>query len=258
MSSCPESHVHARAALDDLNEAQEAALHAHVEQCDACAQLLDSMRAPVDAWSATRPHHAVPADLRATVLAAVAREAAGTSHVDARPATRSRQRRLRWPQIVVPALAACSLLLAIALIDARQHTSAIEGKLVRLESQVGDLEERPDLQVFNGATIEKLHTEGAFGGARGQVAINYDTGVVALRDIPEPPRGKVWQVWQVNEDDQIRSLGTISHARKARVFELNDVDEDSLQRIMITVEAGDGSTQPKADATVASHDFSDA
>lgn len=261
MKACPEPYIHALAALEELNLTDANMLQSHILECDECARLRESMSAPVDAWNTTLPSMSVPADLREIVLATVAREAEREATVKHTWSTLEPWwffRMPRWSQIIPSALAACSIILLIALVDARRDTSSIQGKLVHLESRVGDLADRPDLQVFNGATIEKLRTEGAFGGARGQVAINYDTGVVALRDIPEPPRGKVWQVWQVNDDDEIRSLGTISHARKARVFELNDVDERSLQRIMITVEAGTGSARPRKDATVASHDFSDA
>lgn len=63
------------------------------------------------------------------------------------------------------------------------------------------------------------------------------------------------QVRQVSDNDHICSIGTISNAAKATVLELNDVDEDSLKRIMITVETGTGSTRPSQDEAVASHEF---
>lgn len=238
-------------ALGCLPSADAAHVDSHVASCGDCAHQLDGLLVAVA--SLEREHAtlapAPPADLRDLVLDAV--EAA------TRPPTRRRGWLGSLPQLprrslalgAAPslALAAACVVLALQLADSRQ--------LVRqLKDDVHTIESRPTLAVLKGASVKNFREDGPFDQATAQVVLGEDTGMVTVRRVPDPPTGMVWQVWQVDDEDTIRNIGTIEQGSEAVFLALEDIDREELKRIMITAEpvTGDESDPPGDDVVAES------
>lgn len=252
--SCPHEEALASYALGTAETSELVQVEAHLRACAACSARADELARAADLHDASLVHMHAPNDLRDSVLAAVGRTPQAPAHTAEAPAPAGIRHRRWWQAldrfgaVLSPAFAVCSVVLAIMLIQSRSDSDRLQRRVERLSNE-------PQLAVLKGASISSLDTSGPFNDARAQVAINYDTGVLALRDVPEPPDGSVWQVWQVDEDDHIESLGTIDHATKARLLSLQDIEEGALKRILVTVEAGAGSESPSDDEQVAEHTF---
>jgi hypothetical protein len=148
-----------------------------------------------------------------------------------------RRRARRWvlprPRVAIAApvvaLAACCLAFTVMLDQRSDEVRQLRNELVSLR-------DRPDLPVLSGAAITSFDVDAPFGDARAQVALADDAGVVVVRNAPAPPEGMVWHVWQVDEDDRMKSIGTIDRARDAAFLPLEDIERDQLRRIIVTTE----------------------
>jgi anti-sigma-K factor RskA len=233
---------HAIGALDPSLVAQ---VEAHLDECAACRATFDEIAAATaDLELAVAPGIMVQPRAGATsdLLSAAARTA--QQHAAGEPVRARRPRRWRMPSVIAAA-GACGtiLVLAMLLADSREHSRSLER---RLKDAQGD-----QVAVLRGASVRDLDPSGPFGDARAQVVLQKDAGVIAFRDIPAPPEGMVWQVWAIAQDEHIYSLGVIDSARRSAFLPIDEVDADEVERIIVTIEPGDGSDEPTTDDQVA-------
>lgn len=87
-----------------------------------------------------------------------------------------------------------------------------------------------------------IDTSGELTTATVRVAATAKAGrVVVLDDVPEPPRGKSWQVWGITADGAKRSMGVVSRAAPVMLIK---VDDASVTSVAITLEQLGGAAQP--------------
>lgn len=260
--ACREGTVYAgllgERATGLLDSDDAAAVDRHVATCRPCREGLSDALIVADALSDLAPASEPPADLRGAVLAAVAADAASveaaaaaaapgsTPLPDAALEGRSPVRRgARWRRlaelgrnVAVPALAAACLVLVVQV---RTGDRQVDRMQVRLDRYEGER----TLSVLKGADVATLDTSGALHGARAQVAIKDGVGIVAMREVPAPPRGSVWQVWVVDDEQRITSIGTIERAEQVVLLPIEQEDDDrTVERVMITSEPIGGSEVP--------------
>jgi anti-sigma-K factor RskA len=149
------------------------AYEAHLGICSACRAEVDELMPAVAALPASVPPRRAPAELRARIMADVNREAellraAGPEADRPEPARRER-RRSRWgARWAVPAFVAAAL--AIGFV-------------------VGDVVTQP-----SSRTVD-LAATGAASAAHAHLTISDGTATLAADHLPQPPKGRVYQVW---------------------------------------------------------------
>jgi anti-sigma-K factor RskA len=149
------------------------AYEAHLGICSACRAEVDELMPAVAALPASVPPRRAPAELRARIMADVNREAellraAGPEADRPEPARRER-RRSRWgARWAVPAFVAAAL--AIGFV-------------------VGDVVTQP-----SSRTVD-LAATGAASAAHAQLTIEDGHATLAADHLPQPPKGRVYQVW---------------------------------------------------------------
>jgi anti-sigma-K factor RskA len=213
----------------------------HLRDCAACRLAFAEL---ADAVAGLEQHAAASSTLepragdRAALLAA-ARQQPQRSTAEA-PAPTRRQRRRPAPSWLGAAVASLAcLLLVVMVVDRERRIDSLER---RLDKAKGD-----QVAVLRGASINDLDVGGPFGDSRGQVALQGDAGIVAFRDVPAPPEGMVWQLWTIDSDDRIRSLGIIDAERRRAILPIEGVDPEEVERIIVTVEPAGGSDEPTAE-----------
>jgi anti-sigma-K factor RskA len=230
-------------ALGTLATGDRAEVEAHLVACAACRLLFDEVAAASAevelalAACAVVDHVPVPTpDAERDLLRAV--RAAPRDRV---PAPRRRPRRAWMVGGGALVAAACSSLLVLAVVasDRQERIDSLER---RLKDARGD-----QVAVLRGASISDLDASGPFGTARGQVVLQRDAGMVAFRDVPAPPEDMVWQVWTIDADQRISSIGVIDAARKAAILPIGNVDPDDIERIIVNTQPAGGSDEPTAD-----------
>jgi anti-sigma-K factor RskA len=162
--------------LGALASAEAEAYEAHLEACAACRAEVDELMPAVAALPASVPPRRAPSELRERIMADVRREAellqAAGPEADRPAGGRDRARRRRgfgWaPRWAVPAFVAAAL--AIGFV-------------------VGDLVATP-----SGRTVD-LAATGAASGAHARLTIADGQATLAADHLPQPPKGRVYQVW---------------------------------------------------------------
>jgi anti-sigma-K factor RskA len=151
------------------------AYEAHLHGCAACRAEVDELTPAVAALPASVPPRQAPDELRARIMADVNREAellrAAGPEADRpdRGRDRVRERRVRWgARWAVPAFVAAAL--AVGFV-------------------VGDLVSQP-----SGRTVQVAAT-GAASSAHARLTISDGHATLAADHLPQPPKGRVYQVW---------------------------------------------------------------
>ncbi len=237
----------AAVAMSTAGTDEQAAVEAHVDHCSSCRREYDriagvgavlerAMLTALGEQAATAPDTdesvaitTVPADLRGDIVNAIAAESrGGSASVGVPSRVWGSGARLWQARFVMLAGAACMVLALVVGMQAR----AIDG----LKGDVDRLEGRTTLAVLSGASVKNLKESGSFGDATAQVAIVGDSGLVAVRDVPDPPQGRAWAIWQVDKDRKITQIALLTEGTKALFVPLDDIDPDELARVMVTVE----------------------
>ena len=229
-------------ALGTLDTDRRAAVDLHVVECAACRVELDELAGGVatleEAVVAPGPGSAT--SQRATLLdrarmtPQIPAEETAAGHA---PRPRRAWRAPSW--LAASAATLACIALAVVLVDRQDRIDSLER---RLADARGD-----QVTVLRGASIDTLDTAGPFGDARAQVVLRPDAGVVAFRDVPAPPEDMVWQVWMIDQDERISSLGVIDRAQHAAFLPIDGVDPKDVERIIVTVEPAGGSDEPTAE-----------
>lgn len=233
--------------LHALSDEERTEFERHLEICEACAQEVRELAA-----TAGRLARAVsvspPATMKAEVLRSIAtvRQLPPHTPTDAPTSTpgkfaggQGRGRRLsRF------ALAACLAAAAgFGGIAVWQHQRADEAgeraqQAQRQAEELAQVLAAPDAKAATGKLAD---------GATGTVVVAKSRNQAAFvaAKMPEPPTGKVYQLW-FNDDGTMRSAGLMDPARSTEAV-LLDGPVDQASGIGITVEPAGGSEEPTSD-----------
>ncbi|MGW0904879.1 anti-sigma factor [Streptomyces sp. NPDC002853] len=227
--------------LHALSDEERTEFERHLEVCEACAQEVRELAATAGRL-ARAVSVAPPADMRADVLrriATVRQQPPPTSAPGKTTGGTNTGRRLsRF------ALAACLAAAAgFGGIAVWQHERADEAGRREQEAR----RQTEQLAQVLAAPDAKASTKQLSDGATGTVVVAKSRNQAAFvaAGMPEPPSGKVYQLW-FNDDGSMRSAGLMSPARSTEAV-LLDGPVDQASGIGITVEPTGGSEEPTSD-----------
>ncbi|WP_371530822.1 anti-sigma factor [Streptomyces sp. NBC_01283] len=227
--------------LHALSDEERADFERHLRECEACAQEVRELAA-----TAGRLARAVsvtpPATMKTEVLRSIATVRQLPPHTPTQgKATGGSGRGRRLSRF---ALAACLAAAAgFGGIAVWQHERADEAgeraqEAQRQSEQLAQVLAAPDAK----AATARL-TDGATGTV--VVAKSRNQAAFVAAKMPEPPSGKVYQLW-FNDDGSMRSAGLMDPARSTEAV-LLDGPVDQASGIGITVEPTGGSKEPTSD-----------
>ncbi|SDC33794.1 anti-sigma factor [Actinokineospora iranica] len=199
--------------LDAVSDAERLLFEEHLAGCPSCVREVDELRetsALLGGSAAVEP----PAELRARVLAAVARTRQRPPRTDRRPDGGDRGRSARqagWPRRVAAAAAAAGIAAAVALgvqaVDANRrmerHLQAIE-QADDQSARIARLLAAPDATLVRGEVT---------GGGTGTAVASPAKGEVLFlaQGLPRLPADRAYQLWLIGADGP-RSAGLLSAA----------------------------------------------
>jgi anti-sigma-K factor RskA len=213
---------------------EEEEFRAHLEGCERCRERERWLRTSVDMLPSSVEQLEPPPELRERLMETVHREAAeATAAADAAPAAgrrssdAGRRGRRRWfslPLRPMPALAAVLIVAA--------------GLTAFLVSNGGD-DSGKDTVIRAAATP-------AEPGAKGSLVRRGDQGMLRIDRLPLH-RGKVYQVWVVEDGQAPRSAALFDVNRAGRGVAAIPHGLDQADKVLVTPEPPGGSPQPTAD-----------
>lgn len=205
MSGCEHGIDAGAWVLGALDEREAPAFEAHLRGCAQCSDEVAQLRVAADALGLAADQVAPPAGLKERIMREVAPAAA--------PGGERRRRFLR--PVSVAALAAALLAIGVA---------------------VGVL-------VSTGESTRTVQAKVTMRGASATVRIAGDRAQLAVRGMPAPPRGHVYEVWVKRGDNPPEPAGTMLTALHGRgEIEVGDVGD--VEAIMVTSEPASGSQAP--------------
>lgn len=243
MTSTDDPHTltgaYAAHALDDDERAR---VEEHLARCDACAQEvreLTETAARLGLAVATAPRRGMRDDVLrriATVRQDVPRAEPGRGPA---PAPRRVRRVSRW------ALAACvAAAAAFGGTAVWQHQRAQDAREEARQTQEQARDRSRDLAAVLAAPDARMRTSRLADGASGTVVVSADRDRAAFiaADLPEPPQGKVYQLW-FSDGGSMRPAGLMDSGRGTGAV-LMDGPVDRATGMGVTLEPSGGSEQP--------------
>ncbi|MET0768211.1 MAG: anti-sigma factor [Aeromicrobium sp.] len=211
-------------ALDALDREERERFEAHLDQCADCqAELAGFMATAVRLGDAVR--HTPPPALRDRLLAEIRTTPQERPVVTALAQRRGVRRTL--PRL---AMAAAFLVGTVGVGGyVVEHRNAEEVR--SYDAAVERVMSSPDAQ-----TVEKSFDAG--GNVRMVMSPTADAAVIFANDLPDPGRGKVYQVWMIGADGPA-SQGWFKKSDSMVMDGIKDAD-----RVAVTVEPDGGSKQP--------------
>ncbi|MEU5954731.1 anti-sigma factor [Streptomyces sp. NPDC047525] len=227
--------------LHALTDEERTEFERHLQECQACAQEVSELAATAGRL-ARAVSAAPPAQMKADVLRQIATVRQLPPHTPTPAKTTGGTSRGR--QLSRFALAACLALAAgfggIAVWQNQRADEAGE-RAEQAQQQAAQLAKvlaAPDAKASTGRL-----TDGATGTVVVAKSLNQAAFVAAK--MPEPPSGKVYQLW-FNDDGTMRSAGLMNPGRSTEAV-LLDGPVDQASGIGITVEPAGGSDEPTSD-----------
>lgn len=222
-------------ALGTADVIERARIDTHLVLCAACratfTELTDAVSGLEQAVHAPTLEPRAGAREKLLVTARATPQVAGEGGSAPTGATTGHPSRRTWRApswLLAGAASFACIVLAAVLVDRQGQIDSLEG---RLKDARGD-----QVPVLKGASINDLDIGGPFGDTRAQVVLKRDAGIITFRKVPAPPDGMVWQVWAVDGDERLHSLGTIAEARDLAIVAIDGVDPDEVERIIVTTE----------------------
>lgn len=227
--------------LHALTDDERTEFERHLEACEACAQEVSELAATAGRL-ARAVSVAPPAHMKAEVLRRAATVRQLPPHIP--PSGKTGGGSGRGRQLSRFALAAClAAAAAFGGIAVWQHQRADEAGMREQQAQ----RRSEELAKVLAAPDAKASTARLSDGATGTVVVakSLDQAAFVAAKMPEPPSGKVYQLW-FNDDGSMRSAGLMDPARRTEAV-LLDGPVDEASGIGITVEPAGGSEQPTSD-----------
>ncbi|MFC0624066.1 anti-sigma factor [Kribbella deserti] len=228
--------------LDALPEEDEARFEAHLAECASCAAEVAELReatAKLSVGMATPPS----AGLKASVMASIAQveqlpPSSSMSSPPSPPATAVQRRGVSRRSLFALA-AAVAIIAGMAGVAIDQYRDNAATR--RVNESIAAVLAQPDARTAHGAV--------ANGGQATVVSsASKDTAVVVLKDLPDLPSGRTYQLWLIDKSKTAHSVG------------LADPDSDEPARVVagvagmaafgLTVEPEGGSAKPSMPAAV--------
>lgn len=215
MSENPECVDAAAYVLGALEEDEAHEFEAHLAGCPECRGELSSLSIVADALPLAAPPHSPPRSLKRRVMAGVRAEPQEAQR------TRSRSRFGLAPAFPRPAFAAAA------------------GLALALAVAIGAL------TLGSGAPSTRVIEAAVGWHGSGQLRVSGNHGELIVRQMPQPPRGKVYQVWL--------KRGSRAPAPTSALFDVTaggagavDVPGDlhGVSAVMVTPEPQGGSSAP--------------
>jgi anti-sigma-K factor RskA len=212
-------------ALGALPEGERAGFEAHLATCPACRDELDELRMAAEALPVAAPPMRPPPALKARIMAEVEREAAllrsAGPAADRPPA---RRRRFAWPRFTFPTPAVAALACAALLVGL--------GAGAWLFGSSG------------GHTVDFQRSGALSASASAELEVKGDTAVLVARGLPEPPRGRVYQVWLQRDGQAPEPTAALFTPRSDGSATASVGDVKGVERVMVSSEPMGGSPAP--------------
>lgn len=228
-------------ALDAVTRDEELAISAHLEECESCRAEVAKLRSVVATLPLSIEEMEPPASLRSSILAAIEQEPNVRRLPGAAPAPASpppvvdlaeRRSRLQWlPWAAAAALLVVSLGLFGWNLSLRDSDDP-ERQTIALQATSPD--------VTGNAEATYLQNEGVI--------------VLSMRDMPELPAGRVYQVWLIADAAPVPS-GVFTAGQQEFAIAADPADYPT---IAITVEPGPLGVEAPTTAPILAGDFSTA
>ncbi|NIK61683.1 anti-sigma factor domain-containing protein [Kribbella shirazensis] len=181
--------------LDALPDDERARFEAHLAECAFCTTEVAELRTAA-VKLATQVSTPPPPALKARVMSAIEDVRQLPPVVAGQPPTAVRRRIGRRSVFALAAAAAAVALSGGIAIDQYRDRTAAE----RANQQVAAVLAQPDARTVHG-TIQ--------GGGQATVVVSAqaDKSVVVLRDLPELPADRTWQLWMIDSGQTAHSVG---------------------------------------------------
>jgi len=190
------SPIEPRAGHDDFMDAQGAYLlgalpqpererfEAHLVTCASCRADVDALLVVADALPSAAPPVQPSPELKDRIMQVVRSEAellqaAGAQADVVTPPPPRRQSRSRWLGALISRQALAGGIAALALVAGGAAGFALRGG--------GDDK--------NPRTLQARVEQGAAPGGAGTLVLDHGDATLRVARMPQPPRGRVWQVW---------------------------------------------------------------
>jgi anti-sigma-K factor RskA len=212
--------------LGALASTEAAAYETHLRECAACRAEVAELVPAVAALPASVPPRPAPAALRDRIMADVNREAqllhAAGPEADRPAGARDRvreRRRFGWaPRWAVPAFVVAALAIGFAVGDIVSHPSA--------------------------RTVQ-LAATGAASGAHARLTIEDGHATLAADHLPQPPAGRVYQVWLKPRDGKAQPTSSLFVPRADGTAEVAvPASAAGMDLVMVNTEPPGGSPSP--------------
>ena len=222
--------------LRALPEAEEVAFEAHLATCPVCRDQVEDLRVATEALAVLAPPVVAPDNLRARVMHVVEQEAAllraagpeADMPRETVAAATPRRRRFSLDWLVKPAFALPAAILLVAI-----------GALFGLAGSGGPDREPGITSVRaevnpKAAPNAKVHLQVGPGGA-----------TLVAENLPEPPRGRVYQVWVKRPDVDPEPTSTLFMPRKdGSASAAVPGSLDGVDAVLVSHEPPGGSPKP--------------
>jgi Anti-sigma-K factor rskA/Putative zinc-finger len=220
--------------LGAMPDDEQAAFVSHLDACPTCPREIADLQVVADTLPLAAPQLVPPPELKNRVMTVVRSEAqllraagpeADRPATAARPERRHRVRRAVLSLRPLPAAALASVLLALGV-----------GGGVLLSA--GDEEAAP-------RTVPAQVTVAGAPDARAELVISEDGTRLQVRNLPTPPRGRVYQVWTQRAQeapDPTTSLFSVNADGAATVAVPGDLDK--VDNVLVSAEPPSGSQVP--------------
>ena len=226
--------------LRALPENEEIAFEAHLVGCPVCRDQVEDLRMASEALALLAPPVVAPDHLRARVMHVVEQEAAllraagpeADAPRPAQPAPRRRRLKLDWRARPAFALPAAVLLLALGAVAGLAGGGRPDARpeMISVRAQVD-----PD-----SAPNAKVHLQVGPGGA-----------TLVAENLPDPPRGRVYQVWVKRPDLDPEPTSTLFVPRKdGSAAAAVPGSLDGVDAVLVSHEPPGGSPKPTSQPVV--------
>ena len=217
-------------ALDALPADEMTAVRAHLSSCaEHAANALD-LRAVAITLGDTAEPIAPPAALRSSIAAAVAADAAIPTRSAAPASLSARRERKRWFGAPPPVWGAIAAVLALAVAGLLAWNIALRN-------------ESSSPTVLGVRALEQ--DTGAVAG----YAVMFDDGTMSVYGdaLPRLDVAQQYQLWSLNEDGEVTSLGLMDYNANGTAVANVSFDPADAVAVAITIEPAGGSEQPTTD-----------